>query len=134
MEKKSSKKLSSKKLRDDSFLFSTSLIYDDNIDKLWLCLKDISFRVSNIDILDGFKYIKGDNTWNVGNKCSLLGVAHMTVKCISIVVDRTRKKIKWKFEFHIGISYYKTLILYRITQNGKTLVKICMSRTEKKFD
>ena len=88
--------------------------------------------MSNIDILDCFKYIKGDNIWSVGNKCSLLGVTHMTVKCISIIVDRTRKKIKWKFKCHIGISYYKTLILYRITQNGKTLVKICMSRTEKK--
>ena len=134
MEKKSSKKLSSKKLRDDSFLFSTSLIFDENIDKLWLCLKDISFEVSNVDILDDFKYIKGDNTWTVGNKCSLywVGVTHITAKCISILVDRTRKKIKWKFKCDIGISYYKTLILYRITQNGKTLVKICITRTEKK--
>ena len=134
MEKKKSKKISSKKLRDDSFLFSTSLIFDENIDKLWLCFKDISFETSNIDFLDDFKYIKGDNTWTVGNKCSLywIGVSHMTGKCTSITVDRTRKKIKWKFKMDIGISYYKTLILYRITQNGKTLVKICITRTEKK--
>lgn len=134
MEKKTSKKISSKKLRDDSFLFSTSLIFDENIDKLWLYFKDISFETSNIDILDDFKYIKGDNTWTVGNKCSLywVGVSHITAKCKSITVDRTRKKIKWKYKCDIGISYYKTLILYRITQSGKTLVKICITRTEKK--
>ena len=134
MEKKTNKKISSKKVRDDSFLFSTSLIFDENIDKLWLCFKDISFETSNIDFLDDFKYIKGDNTWTVGNKCSLywIGVTHLTAKCMSVTVDRTRKKIKWKFKCDIGISYYKTLILYRITQNGKTLVKICITRTEKK--
>ena len=134
MEKKTSKKISSKKLRDDSFLFSTSLIFDEDIDKLWLYFKDISFETSNIDFLDDFKYIKGDNTWTVGNKCSLywVGVSHITAKCTSISVDRTRKKIKWKYKCDIGISYYKTLILYRITQNGKTLVKICITRTEKK--
>ena len=35
----------------------------------------------------------------------------------------------------IGINYYKSLILYRITQNGKhlkTLVKSYFSRTENK--
>ena len=57
----------------------------------------------------------------------------MTSKCTSITVDRTRKKIKWKFKMDIGISYYKTLILYKIIQNGKTFVKICITRTEKKI-
>ena len=134
MEIKTNKNIPEKKDKDDSFLFSTSLIFDENIDKLWLYLRDISQEVSNIDFLDDFKYIKGDNTWTIGNICSMywVGVTHITIKCKSIKVDRTRKKIRWKFKCDIGINYYKTLILYRITQNGKTLVKSCFTRTKKK--
>lgn len=134
MENEKLKNSLAKKDKDDSYLFSTSLIFDQNIDKLWLYLRDLSFETSNTDFLDEFKYIKGQNTWTVGNVCSLywVGVSHIKIKCISINVDRTRKKIKWKFKCDIGISYYKTLVLYRITQNGKTMVKALFQRTEKK--
>ena len=134
MEKKTEENNLEKKNKDDSFLFSTSLIFDENIDKLWLYLRDLSRETFNIDFLDNFKYIKGDNTWTVGNICSFywVGVSHLTVKCKSIKVDRTRKKIKWKFKCDIGLKYYKTLTLYRITQNGKTLVKSCLTRTKKR--
>ena len=49
-----------------------------NIDKLWLYLRDLSFETTNIDFLDNFKYIKGDNTWTIGNICSIywVGVTH----------------------------------------------------------
>ena len=122
--------------KDDSFLFSTSLIFEENIDKLWLYLRDLSFETTNIDFLDNFKYIKGDNTWTIGNICSMywIGVTHLTAKCTFIKVDRIRKKIKWKMKCDIGIDYYKSLTLYRITQNGKTLVKSYFSRTENKND
>ena len=122
--------------KDDSFLFSTSLIFEENIDKLWLYLRDLSFETTNIDFLDNFKYIKGDNTWTIGNICSMywIGVTHLTAKCTFIKVDRIRKKIKWKMKCDIGINYYKSLTLYRITQNGKTLVKSYFSRTENKND
>ena len=134
MEKKTEQNILEKNNKDDTFLFSTSLIFDENIDKLWLYLRDLSRETLNLDFLDNFKYIKGDNTWTVGNICSLywVGVSHITVKCKSIKVDRTRKKIKWKFKCDIGITYYKTLTLYRITQNGKTLVKVCLTRTKKR--
>ena len=118
---------------DDNFLFSTSLIFDENIDKLWLYLRDLSKTIPIIDFLDEFKYIKGNNTWTVGNVCSLywVGVSHLQIKCKYVNVNRTRKKIKWKIKCDIGINYYKTLILYRITQNGKTLVKLNITRTKK---
>ena len=132
MENKSNQNLKKKKL-DDSFLFSTSLIFDENIDKLWLYLRDLSNEISIIEFLDDFKYIKGNNTWTVGNVCSFywVGVSHLQLKCKSVNVNRTRKKIQWKIKCDIGINYYKTLILYRITQNGKTLVKFILSRTKK---
>jgi hypothetical protein len=125
------KKSSQKNIKDD-YLFSTSLIFDENIDKLWICLRNLSSESTNLDFLDNFKYIKGDNTWTPGNIFSLywVGVSNIEIRCISTKVDRVRKKIKWKFKCDIGINYYKTLNLFRITQSNKTLVKIIITRTE----
>jgi hypothetical protein len=133
MESKS-RKSSNNKTKDDNYLFSTSLIFDENIDKLWLYLRNLSAESKNIDFLDEFKYIKGDNTWSPGNVFSIywVGVSKIEIKCISTKVDRMRKKIKWRFKCDIGITYYKTLILFRITQSNKTLVKAIIERTEEK--
>ena len=119
--------------KEDSFLFSTSLIFDENIDELWLYLKDLSTETKNIEFLDNFKMIKGENTWTIGNVFSLywVGVSNIEITCISLNVTRMKKKIKWKFICDIGISYYKTMILYRITSDDKTLVKLIFSRCEK---
>ena len=121
------------KNNDGSFLFSTSLVFDENIDKLWLILKDLSSESKNVEFLDNFKYIKGDNTWTVGNVFSLywIGVTNIEFICISTSVSRMKKKIKWKCKCEIGISYYKTMILYRITYDDKTLVKLNFTRCEK---
>ena len=126
-----SKKSSQNEINND-YLFSTSLIFDENIDKLWICLRNLSTETTNLDFLDNFKYIKGGNTWTPGNIFSLywVGVSRIEVRCISTKVSRMRKKIKWKFKCDIGIDYYKTLNLFRITQNNKTLVKIIIARTE----
>ena len=117
----------------NKILFSTSLIFDENIDILWLYFRDLSYEVLNTEFLDNFKYIKGNNTWNIGNICSMywIGVSQIEMKCISIEVNRMKKKICWKTKSNIGIDYYKTLYLYRITQDNKTLVKVIISRTEK---
>ena len=126
--------IASKKNNDD--LFSASLIFNQNIDELWLYLRDLSNEASNVDFLDEFKYIKGLNTWTVGNICSMywVGVTHIKAKCKHIKIDRSRKKIKWKLKCDIGINYYRTLNLYTISQSGKTLVKVIIARTKKKND
>ena len=131
MSKKDKKKDSYNK--KDSFLFSTSLIFDENIDELWLYLKDLSVEAKNIDFLDNFKFIKGDNTWTIGNIFSLywVGVSNIEITCISTKVTRMKKKIKWKFNCDIGINYYKTMILYRISADDKTLVKLNVYRCAK---
>jgi len=118
---------------EDSFLFSTSLIFDENIDKLWLYLKDLSAESKNIEFLDKFKFIKGENTWTIGNIFSLywVGVTNIEITCISTKVTNTKKKIKWKFNCEIGINYYKTMILYRISADDKTLVKFNFYRCDK---
>ena len=130
---KLNKKISKTNNNDDSFLFSSSLIFDENIDKLWLHLRDIELETAIIDYTDNFKYIKGDNTWTAGNSFSIywVGVSGLKFKCLHTKVDRVRKKIKWKCILDIGINYYKTLILYRITQSNKTLVKAIYTKYEK---
>ena len=130
MNKKDNKKYSYNK--EDYFLFSTSLIFDENIDKLWLYLKDLSAETKNIEFLDNFKLLKGDNTYTVGNIFSLywVGVSNIEIMCVSTSVSRMKKKIKWKFKCDIGISYYKTMILYRISTDDKTLVKLNFYRCE----
>ena len=134
MESSPNEKTTKKNKNVDPYLFSNSLIFDENIDKLWLHLRDLTTEVKNIDFIDDFKFIKGNNTWTVGNKFSVywVGVCNIDVKCVNVNVERTRKKIKWKLKLSIGIRYYKTLILYRITQNKKTLVKNIITRTEKR--
>ena len=127
MDKKSSSK------NEGSFLFSTSLIFDENLDKLWLILKDLSTEIKVTDFLDNLKLIKGDNTWNVGNIFSLywVGVSNIEAKCLSSIETRMKKKIKWQYICDIGISYYKEMVLYRLTKEDKTLVKINITRYQK---
>ena len=86
--------------KDGSFLFSTSLLFDENIDKLWLFSKDLSLETKIVDFLDNFKLIKGENSWTPGNIFSIywVGVSNIEVRCLSSNVTRMKKKIKWKFK------------------------------------
>ena len=117
-------------------LFSTSLIYNQGIDKLWLFLRDLQNDVKILDKFDNFEFIKGDNTFIPGNKFSInwIGLTLLKFECISIKFDRTKKEIKWKAKGDIGIKYYKTMTLYRITHDSKTLVKVIITKKQKKTD
>jgi hypothetical protein len=118
---------------EDSLLFATSLIFEQNIDKLWLFLRDLNNEIKIVDYLENLKYIKGDNTWTIGNswKLNWVGLTPLKLKCISIISNKDKKIIKWKGKGDIGIKYYRTLYLYRITENQKTLVKCVVCQTEK---
>ena len=119
---------------EDSLLFSTSLIFEQNIDKLWLFLRDLNNEIKIVDYLENLQFLKGDNSWTSGNICTVnwIGLTPLKFKCINTEVVRNKKVIKWKGKGDIGIKYYKTMYLYRITQNRKTLVKTVVSQTEKK--
>ena len=41
----------------ESFLFSTSLIYEQNINKLWLFLRDLRNEINIIEYFDNLEYI-----------------------------------------------------------------------------
>ena len=132
-------------MSDDSFkaiipydananLLTTSLVFEQNIDALWLYLKDLSNTIKAMDFFENLQFIKGNNTWNEGNIFSFnwIGLTHLEGKVIGIKSTSNKKIIIWKAKGDIGISFYKTLCLYRITENNKTLVKSIISRTENK--
>ena len=121
---------------EDSLLFSTSLIFDQNIDKLWLFMRDLTKEAKIIDYLENLRFEKGDNTWTIGNSCEInwVGLTTLKYKCISIKSNNNKKVIKWKGKGNIGIKFYRTIYLYRITQNQKTLVKSVVGQTEKKSE
>ena len=121
------------KQKEDSLLFSTSLVFEQNIDKLWLFLRDLNNETKAIDFLDNLQYIKGENTWIQGNICTFnwIGLTTLQLKCTKSHVDRNKKVIKWKAKGDIGITYNRQIYLYRITQNNKTLVKVIVSQNEK---
>ena len=130
-------------MSDDSFkaiipydtksnLFTTSLIFEQNIDRIWLYLKDFNCFIKVIDFFENLKFIKGNNTWNEGNIFSFdwIGLTHFEIKCIYIKTNNNKKIIIWKAKGNIGINFYQTLCLYRITESNKALVKFIISRTE----
>ena len=132
-------------MSDDSFktiipydknanLFTTSLIYEQNIDALWLYLKDLNNTIKAMNFFENLQFIKGNNTWNEGNIFSFnwIGLTRLEAECIAIKSTSNKKMIIWKAKGDIGITFYKTLLFYRITENNKTLVKSIISRTENK--
>lgn len=121
---------------NDTHLFSTSLIFEQNIDKLWLFLRDLSNETKIIDYLDNLQYVKGKNTWSQGNIFSFkwIGLTPLNFKCIKMHIDRNKKELKWKAKADIGLYYYRQIYLYRITQSDKTLVKLSISKNEKEND
>jgi len=119
--------------KESPLLFSTSLIFDQNIDKLWIYLRDLTCNIRKVDYMERLHFIKGDNTWTPGNIYCInwIGLTRLEFKCISTKVERNKKIIKWKVKGDIGINFYRAFYLYRITHNNKTLVKSIITRTEK---
>ena len=113
-------------------MFSASLIFNNNINELWLYLRDVNNDIKIIDYFDRLQYIEGKNTWILGNKFSYdwIGLTHLNIICTLIKEEIDKKVIQWRKSGDIGIKYYKTLYLYKINKSNETLVKINISRTE----
>ena len=119
--------------KNSLFLFSTSLIFNNNINILWFLFRDLANDAKIINHYENLKYIKGKNSWTVDSIISIKWVNLTTVeiKCVEIKEDVYKKRITWKIKGDIGINFYKSISLYKITENDKTLVKIIISKTEK---
>lgn len=70
------------------------------------------------------EYIEGDNSWTKGNIFSFtwIGLSSFNYKCLKSKIERNKKLLKWEIK-GMSITIYKTLVLYRITNNNKTLFK-----------
>ena len=130
MEENNNKELDQNKIYSN--LFSTSLIFEEKIDKLWLFIRDLNKEIKIVDFLEKLEFISGNNTFNKGNLFSLnwIGLTHLKCECVFTEESKIKKVISWKEKGNIGINFYRTYILYKITQNNKTLVKCIVSIME----
>ena len=89
-------------------LFSTSLVFEQNIDTLWLYLRDLNSIIKANDFFENLQFIKGNNTWVKGNIFSFnwIGLTRLKIECIYIKSNINKKIIVWKAKAHIGISFY----------------------------
>ena len=136
MEDNAKTKKQKEEQKDESLLFSTSLVFNQNINKIWFFIRDLKNETKTIDYLDNLQYIKGDNTWRKGNIFSVnwIGLTSLKFRCIFLKEGRNKKIIKWKGEGGIGLNYYRALYLYRIIQNNKTMVKSVITIPENNND
>lgn len=110
--------------RNNNILIVFSHIININIELLWIFLKDLLISIDKST--KNFQFIKGDNTWKIGNIFSYYWANLYKVKSetIDIIEENERKKISWKIETDFGFNYIKTCYLYKISQKEQTLLKI----------
>ena len=130
MEENNNKELDKSKIYTN--LFSTSLIFEEKIDKLWLFIGDLNNEIKIVDYLEKLEFISGKNTFNEGNLFSLnwIGLTHFKCECVFTEVNENKRVISWKEKGDIGINFCRTYFLYKITQSNKTLVKCVVSIIE----
>ena len=122
--------------KKESNFFATSLVFDKNITKIWVFIRDVKNEARIVDYLDNLRYINGKNTWIKGNVFSMdwIGLTPLKIQCVYSKQDRNKKIIKWKIKGDIGLYYYKAMYLYRISQNNKTVVKSIITINERDND
>lgn len=116
-----------KEINNNSSVLSLSYISNENINRCWFFLTDIITlgKLSKIDLIN-HKLDKGNNIFKIGNEfsCYAVGISKLHYKCIESENKYFIKKISWIISLDIGPSFKKTYILYPITSNNKTLIKI----------
>lgn len=108
-------------------LLSFSHILNVNIEILWKLLRDLMNL--NDRLSKNFIFIKGNNTWKIGNKFSFFWYNLYNVKgeTIDIIDESERKKISWKIETDFGFHYIKSCYLYKISEKEQTLLKLIIT-------
>lgn len=115
----------------NNFLFQVSQIFNENIERVWNFIRDLSY---NQKIVQEFpmklKYIKGNNTYRIGNICSIhiQGFIKMFIECMKLKFQNMKKEIVWNISSDINISYKSTYYFYKVSAENKTLVKIIISK------
>lgn len=115
----------------NNFLFQVNKIFNENIHRVWNFIRDLSYNQSLINELPmKMKYIKGNNTYGIGNMCSLKieGFMKLFIECMSLKFEDMKKEIVWNVASDINISYVATYDFYKVSADDKTLVSVVISR------
>lgn len=119
-------KYKTQKEEEDSSL-TISNISNENIYRCWFFFT-YSKLLEKIapNILINYKFDKGNNIFKIGNEfsCYMIGVSKIRYKCIESENNYFIRKISWIISLDIGISVKKTYILYPITFDNRTLIKL----------
>lgn len=126
-ETKNEQKIGISKQNDKNKLLVVSYITDENIERCWSFFCDIlkcQGAASNIVI--NYKLDKGKNTFIVGNEfsCYWIGISKIHYTCIESKNYYGIRKIAWIIKLDIGFSLRKTYIIYPITNDDRTLIKL----------
>jgi len=110
-----------------AFDFETSYVFNENIERVWIFLRDVSLiEKVNPNLITQFQLKKGNNSWTVGNKFTSywIGVSQIESECIFSKTHTNLKVIVWKYNLQINLFFYKCLFIYKITEDDSTLATI----------
>ena len=85
-------------------------------------------QTTDSKIIIQYKLDKGKNTFKIGNEisCYWTGISKIHYKCVESENSTWIRKITWIFSLDIDFSIRKTYIIYPITNNEKTLIKLSL--------
>ena len=115
---------------DNKYHFEITYLFNENINRVWYCLRNISLiSVVEPSLLSQVYLTKGKNFWIEGSefKGYWVGVSGLKSKCVKVSNEESEKIIKWEYDLDIQISFAKTIHLYSITNSESTL---CVLRLE----
>ena len=113
--------------KDKKYLLVVSYITEENIDRCWIFFSDIiKIQGTASNIVINYVLDKGNNTFKVGNEfsCYWIGISKIHYKCVESKNNYGIRKISWIITLDIGFSIRKTYIIYPITNNNMTLIKL----------
>ena len=112
---------------ENNDLLVVSYVSEENIDRCWIFISNILKCVApSAKIVINYKLDKGSNTYTVGNEfsCYWIGISNNHYKCIESKNSYIIRKISWIINLDIGFSIRKTYLMYPITNDNKTLIKL----------
>jgi len=119
----------------DNFFYSTSIIIYEKIERVWeFLVNPFYFQKILSKEFTNFKYKQKASSFLPGDEIFFywLGVSNIHTKLLSKIENSSSKRLIYDVFLDIGIFYRKTCILYKVTNNNTTLLKIIVSKIPNK--
>ena len=104
-------------------------IIPENINRVWYFARNAALTpILDPSFVSQITLTKGINTWTMGNEYQgyWIGVSDFKSKCIMVKNDTNEKIIEWRIDLSINLSFFKTIHLYKVTDNDTTLLSTKM--------